>query len=245
MIACGCFLYKTMRQALIIEDDEDIAALVAIHLRDMNFHVETEGNGRLGLEKAMQQSFDLIVLDLMLPELDGFAICSGLRNNDNTTPIVMLTARTDEADKIKGLEYGADIYATKPFNVVEFTSMLKAFFRRIDISRSETVQDRRQIITFADLVINVTNKSVTVRDKRIDLTSKEFDLLLQLASNPGRIYSREELLNLVWGYEYYAYAHTVNSHINRLRAKIEPDVTHPAFILTSWGSGYRFTDTLS
>ncbi len=242
----AALFHKTniLKQALIIEDDEDIAGLVAIHLRDMDFHVEAEPNGRIGLEKALEKSFDLIVLDLMLPEMDGFSICNSLRKNNNTAPVVMLTARTDESDKIKGLEYGADIYSTKPFNVVEFKSMLKAFFRRIEMCRNETMPDKCQIIRAADMMINVTNKSVTIGSNRVDLTNKEFDLLLQLASNPGRSYSREELLSLVWGYEYLAYAHTVNSHINRLRAKIEPDITRPVFILTSWGTGYRFTDSL-
>ncbi|MEP6747020.1 MAG: response regulator transcription factor [Bacteroidota bacterium] len=233
------------KEALVIEDDEDIAALVAIHLRDMDFGVVTESNGQAGYERALEKPFDLIVLDLMLPGMDGFSICSALRKNNNNTPVVMLTARTEEADKIRGLEYGADIYSTKPFNVVEFKSMLNAFFRRIEICRNESAAPKSRIIQVADMLINLTNKSVSIGSKRVDLTSKEFDLLLLLASNPGRSYSREELLSLVWGYEYQAYAHTVNSHINRLRAKIEPDIAHPEFILTSWGTGYRFTDILS
>ncbi|MEO6315743.1 MAG: response regulator transcription factor [Chitinophagaceae bacterium] len=232
------------KRALVIEDDEDIAGLVAIHLRDMDFTVETEHNGRIGYEKAIEKPFDLIVLDLMLPEMDGFSICSTLRKNNNNTPVMMLTARIEETDKIKGLEFGADIYSTKPFNVVEFKSMLMAFFRRIDIYRNETAPDKNQIIRAGNMVIHITNKSVSVGPARIDLTSKEFDLLLQLAANPGRSYSREELLSLVWGYDFQAYAHTVNTHINRLRSKIEPDINHPVFILTSWGTGYRFTDSL-
>ena len=243
--SAGFHKKKMPKEALIIEDDEDIAALVAIHLRDMDFTVETAHNGKAGFERALEKPFDLLVLDLVLPDMDGFSICDRLRKNNNNTPVVMLTARTDETDKIKGLEYGADIYTTKPFNVVEFTSMLKAFFRRIEISRNETTASKYQTIKVADMVINVTNKSVVIGQHRVELTSKEFDLLLLLASSPGRSYSREELLSLVWGYDYQAYAHTVNSHINRLRAKIEPDITHPVFILTSWGTGYRFTDAMS
>ncbi len=230
------------KQALIIEDDEDIAELVAIHLRDMGFTVVIAQNGRIGYEIASQELFDLVVLDLMLPEMDGFSICKAMRENNNTTPVVMLTARTEEGDKIAGLEFGADIYATKPFNVVEFTTMLKAFFRRLDISRKEAAPDAKQVISAGNLEINIINKTVFIQSKRIELTNKEFDLLLQLASNPGRNYSREELLRLVWGYEYQAYAHTVNSHINRLRSKVESDINHPVYILTSWGTGYRFTD---
>ena len=230
------------KHALVIEDDEDIAGLVAIHLRDMNFAVEIEHNGKTGFERAGQQGLDLIVLDLMLPEMDGFTICNRLRKNNNNTPIMMLTAKTEETDKIQGLDYGADIYSTKPFNIIEFKSTLMAFFRRIDICRHETLADKNQIIKAAEMVIHVTNKSVTIGPKRIDLTSKEFDLLLQLASNPGRSYSREELLSLVWGYDFQAYSHTVNTHINRLRSKIEPDINSPLFILTTWGKGYRFAD---
>lgn len=154
----------------------------------------------------------------------------------------MLTARTEEIDKIRGLEYGADMYATKPFNIVEFKAMLKALFRRIGISRSESGNIRSEVIHAYNMIINLTKRSVHIDERRIDLTAKEFDLLAQLAAHPGRSYSREQLLSLIWGYEYQAYAHTVNSHINRLRSKIEPDITHPQFILTSWGVGYRFAD---
>ncbi len=233
-----------MRDVLIIEDDEDIADLIAIHLSDMDCQVTKLDNGRVGYEKAMQKTYDLIVLDIMLPEMDGLEICSRLRKEKNTTPIVMLTAKTEEIDKITGLEYGADLYATKPFNIVQFKAMLKALFRRIDISRSETVTQPIEVIQIDDISINVIKKCVHKNRIRIDLTPKEFDLLVLLATHPGHSYSREQLLSLIWGYEYQAYEHTVNSHINRLRAKIETDVANPKFILTSWGIGYRFADTL-
>lgn len=233
-----------VKEVLIIEDDEDIADLVAIHLRDMDCNVTKIVNGRIGYQKAKDKAYDLIVLDIMLPEMDGLEICSRLRREKNTSPIVMLTSKSEEMDKIMGLEYGADMYATKPFNIIEFKAMLKALFRRIDISRGETNAEQCEVINADNLAINITKRSVHINENRIELTPKEFDLLALLAAHPGRSYSREQLLSLIWGYEYSAYEHTVNSHINRLRAKIEPDVANPKFVLTSWGVGYRFTDKI-
>ncbi len=236
--------YPFVKEVLIIEDDGDIANLVAIHLRDMDCNVSIAANGRVGYERAKEKSYDLIVLDIMLPEMDGLEICSRLRSEKNTAPIVMLTSKGENMDKIMGLEYGADMYATKPFNIVEFKTMLKALFRRIEISRSETYAEQCEVISAGNMTINITKKCVHIHDQRIDLTSKEFDLLALLAAHPGHSYSREQLLSLIWGYEYQAYEHTVNSHINRLRAKIEPDVANPRFVLTSWGVGYRFAEGL-
>ncbi len=233
-----------MKEVLIIEDDGDIADLLAIHLRDMDCNVSKSANGREGYEKARDKTYDMIVLDIMLPEMDGLEICSRLRKEKNTAPIVMLTSKAEEMDKILGLEYGADMYATKPFNIVGFKAMLKALFRRIDISRSETSAEKCEMISVDSMTINITKRCVHINDQRIDLTPKEFELLALLAAHPGHIYSREQLLSLIWGYEYHAYEHTVNSHINRLRAKIEPDITNPKYILTSWGAGYRFADKI-
>ena len=233
-----------MKEVLIIEDDSDIADLVAIHLRDMDCNVSKAANGREGYEMAKNKSYDLIVLDIMLPEMDGLEICSRLRKEKQTAPIVMLTSKAENIDKIMGLEYGADLYATKPFNIVEFKAMLKALFRRIDISRGEKNAQQCEVISVDNMTINLTKRCVHIHDQRIDLTLKEFELLALLASHPGHSYSREQLLSLIWGYEYQAYEHTVNSHINRLRAKIEPDVANPKFILTSWGIGYRFAEKL-
>lgn len=234
-----------MKEVLIIEDDDDIADLVAIHLRDMDCNVTKTANGREGYEKAKDKSYDLIVLDIMLPEMDGLEICSRLRKEKNTAPIVMLTSKAENIDKITGLEYGADLYATKPFNIVEFKAMLKALFRRIDISRGEKNAQLCEVINVDNMTINITKRCVYIDGKRVELTHKEFELLALLAAHPGHSYSREQLLSLIWGYEYQAYEHTVNSHINRLRAKIEPDVANPKFILTSWGVGYRFAEKLA
>lgn len=233
-----------MKEVLIIEDDVDIADLIAIHLRDLDCNISLTVNGRDGYERAKEKMYDLIVLDIMLPEMDGLEICRRLRKEKNTSPIVMLTSKSEEMDKIIGLEYGADLYATKPFNIIEFKAMLKALFRRIDISRSETNAGQCEMIIAGNLTINITKRSVFINEQRIELTPKEFDLLALLAAHPGHSYSRDQLLSLVWGYEYHAYEHTVNSHINRLRAKIEPDIANPKFVLTSWGVGYRFADKI-
>lgn len=232
-----------MKRALIIEDDTDIAGLVELHLRDMHFETETEGNGKRGYERALEQEVDLIVLDIMLPEMDGIEICTRLRGRQVQTPIVMLTAKSDEMDKVLGLESGADVYISKPFSIVELKSRVKALFRRIEIERHEDAKENdRHHFRYGDLEINVKNRSVHLRKSRVELTPKEFDLLALLAAHPGRSYSREELLRKVWGYEYNGYEHTVNSHINRLRSKIEADMSAPRYILTTWGIGYRFSE---
>lgn len=228
---------------LIIEDDADIADLIAIHLGDMGCHTVQINNGREGYEKAAGNAYDLIILDIMLPGMNGLDICSRLRRDKNTTPIVILTSKSEDMDKITGLEYGADMYATKPFNIIEFKTMVKALFRRIDISRNESAPESCDVITSGKMIINIIKRSVHVGGKRIDLTQKEFDLLALLAAHPGKIYSRDQLLSIIWGYEYQAYSHTVNSHINRLRMKIEEDAANPKYVLTSWGVGYRFADS--
>lgn len=234
--------HSIAKEVLIIEDDGDIADLVAIHLNDMDCNVIKTANGLSGYEKAKDKTYDLIVLDLMLPGMNGLEICSRLRREKNTSPIVMLTSKSEDMEKIIGLEYGADMYVTKPFNIIEFKAMLKALFRRIDIARSETNPEQCEMISAGNLTINFTKRCVYIDEQRIELTPKEFDLLALLAAHPGHSYSRDQLLSLIWGYEYHAYEHTVNSHINRLRAKIEPDVANPTYVLTSWGVGYRFAD---
>ena len=179
----------------------------------------------------------------MLPEMDGIEICKRLRADKIFTPILMLTARSEEIDKIIGLETGADDYLTKPFSIREFIARVKAMLRRTEmVNLDKEVVD--EIFAYGDLKIDPTKRKVQIKDVKIDLTPKEFDLLYLFMSNPGKSYTRENLLNLVWGYEFSGYEHTVNSHINRLRTKIEPDITNPIYILTTWGIGYRFTDEL-
>ncbi len=232
-----------MKQVLIIEDDLSIVELVTIHLKDIYCELTKSHKGLEGLNLANDHKYDLIILDVMLPEIDGIEICKRLRANKIFTPILMLTARSEEIDKIIGLETGADDYLTKPFSIREFIARVKAILRR-----SEMVNSNQEIINevyiHGNLKIDPIKRKVQQDEKKIDLTPKEFDLLYLFMSNPGKSYTRENLLNLVWGYEFSGYEHTVNSHINRLRTKIEPDITNPIYILTTWGIGYRFTDEM-
>lgn len=232
-----------MKKVLIVEDDKNILELLEIHLKDLYCEVSMEENGRKGYEKALSESFDLIILDLNLPEKDGLDICRDLRANKIKTPIMMLTARTEEIDKILGLESGADDYLTKPFSVREFIARVKAIFRRMEMSSTSADEENEQL-EFAGLEIDKAKRKVIKSGERLDLTPKEFDLLYLLASNPGKSYTRERLLSIVWGYEFNGYEHTVNSHVNRLRAKIEEDLNNPKYILTTWGIGYRFNDEI-
>ena len=231
-----------MKTVLLIEDGVHINQLLEMHLRDMGCHMEMATNGRVGYEKALSDSFDLLVLDVMLPEKDGFEICRDLRAREIRTPILMLTARSEEVDKIIGLETGADDYLTKPFSVREFLARVKAIFRRMELNKQEDAP--KSFLRFPSLTIDQEKRKVLVDNKRVELTPKEFDLLALLAEKPGKSYSRDRLLRLIWGYEFEGYEHTVNSHINRLRAKIEPDISQPTYILTTWGVGYRFNDEL-
>jgi len=230
-----------IKTVLVIEDDPDIVDLLTIHLKDLDCKVQSSVMGKRGMELAQNSQFDLIILDLMLPDMDGMDICRQIRAQKNYTPILMLTAKSEDIDKILGLESGADDYLTKPFNVREFISRVKAIFRRIDMIKEEREPVTNKI-AFKGLSINVEMRKVIRDGVKITLTPKEFDLLVLLATHPGRSYSREELLNQVWGYEFLGYEHTVNSHINRLRSKVEKDLNNPEYILTTWGVGYRFND---
>lgn len=237
---------SNMKKVLVVEDDRDIVDLLSIHLKDMDCELDKAYEGNVGLDMALAGEYDLIILDVMLPGKDGLEICRQLRSNSIVTPILMLTAKAEEIDKILGLEFGADDYMTKPFSVREFVARVKAIFRRTEMSSTtKNSEDKNSLVmTFGDLVIDMDKRKVTVQDKRMDLSPKEFDLLSLLASKPGKSYSRTQILNLVWGYDFEGYEHTVNSHINRLRGKIEPDIQKPTYILTSWGIGYRFNEDL-
>ncbi len=226
---------------LVVEDDRKIVDLLAIHLNDLGFVVDKAYTGSCGLEKALSKTYRLIILDLMLPEIDGLEICKRIRSENKYTPILMLTARSEEIDKVLGLEIGADDYITKPFGIREFIARVKVILRRIELEKEKNAHDENQvIIESGPLTIDIERHKVIVDGNSIELTAKEFDLLVLFARHPGRIYSREKLLELVWGYNYDGYEHTVNSHINRLRNKIEKDPTNPIFIKTLWGVGYRF-----
>lgn len=235
-----------MHNVLIIEDDANIVELLTIHLKDLNCGITTAGNGTEGLKLAVGQRFDLIILDLMLPGMNGIEVCRKIRQTDRQSPILILTAKSEEIDKVIGLETGADDYLTKPFSVREFIARVKVIFRRTE-ENYQTYQGLETlpgIVRFSGLEIDLYKRKVMLNDARIDLSPKEFDLIALLAANPGKSYTRKRLLNLVWGYDFEGYEHTVNSHINRLRGKIEEDISNPRFILTTWGIGYRFNEEL-
>ena len=232
-----------MKKILMIEDDISIVELVEIHLKDIYCELTKAHVGNEGLLLATKNKYDMIILDVMLPGMDGIEICKRLRANKIFTPILMLTARSEEIDKIIGLEVGADDYLTKPFSIREFIARIKAMLRRSEIEKIEK-EIKEEIFKCDQLTIDTLKRKVTLEGNKVDLTPKEFDLLYLFMSNPGKSYSRENLLNLVWGYDFSGYEHTVNSHINRLRTKIETNLATPKYILTSWGVGYRFTDEI-
>ncbi len=229
------------RTILIIEDNKDLVHLLEMHLRDLHYDVEIAGDGIAGIAKAEGKRYDLIILDLMLPGLDGIELCRRIRSKEFYVPILMLTSKSSEVDRVLGLEIGADDYVTKPFSIPELLARIKAIFRRV-----EKLEQNRgavsDIIRAERLVVDPGKRSVTLHGRPVDLTAKEFDLLLHFMEHPGRVYTRSQLLDMVWGYGHEGYEHTVNSHINRLRAKIEEDPAKPTLILTVWGVGYKFAE---
>ena len=229
------------KHILVVEDDLDIGRLLGMHLTDLAYVVEIAKTGVEGLQYVLSKRYDLIILDVMLPGIDGLEICRQIRSLPSYTPILMLTAKSSEIDRVLGLEVGADDYLTKPFSVRELLARVKALFRRSEAFRDKT-QDLQKTIRAEGLYIDVEKRKVTVGGSPRDLTAKEFDLLLQFALHPGRVYTRTQLLDAVWGYGHDGYEHTVNSHINRLRGKIEKDSANPHFILTVWGVGYKFCE---
>jgi two-component system, OmpR family, alkaline phosphatase synthesis response regulator PhoP len=228
---------------LIVEDDVNIAELIAIHLRDLPAITTTKHNGWQGLDEALTGKYDLVVLDLMLPGVNGLEICRQVRKKLPQLPILMLTAKSEEQDKIIGLETGADDYLTKPFSTGELTARVKAIMRRTQ-AQAKTLEKKLIRIQRGDLSIDLENHSVMRGSKRLDITAKEFELLHLFMQNPGRSFSRQQILDEVWGEQFEGLEHTVNSHINRLRAKIEEDAAAPKYILTAWGVGYMFNDDI-
>jgi two-component system, OmpR family, alkaline phosphatase synthesis response regulator PhoP len=228
---------------LIVEDDVNIAELIAIHLRDLPAITNTKNNGWQGLDEALTGKYDLVILDLMLPGVNGLEICRQVRKKLPQLPILMLTAKSEEQDKILGLETGADDYLTKPFSTGELTARVKAIIRRTQV-QAKTLEKKLIRIQRGDLSIDLENHAVMRGSKRLDITAKEFELLHLFMQNPGRSFSRQQILDEVWGEQFEGLEHTVNSHINRLRAKIEEDAAAPKYILTAWGVGYMFNDDI-
>lgn len=231
------------RKILLIEDDEDIAHLVDLHLSDTGYEVTLAHDGHVGLDQALSKPYDLIILSLVLPDADGLEICRRVRAAPVYTPMVMLSSRSSELDRVLGLETGADDYLTKPFGIPELLARIKALFRRIEAVKAEASQKPKRRIQKGDLVLDADERKVTLQGNALRLTAKEFDLLFHFVNHPGRVYTRLELLNLVWGYRHAGYEHAVNSHINRLRTKVEKDPAKPRYILTVRGVGYKLSDT--
>jgi DNA-binding response OmpR family regulator len=229
------------RSILVVEDDRDIANLVRLHLQDSGYTVDLAYDGRTGLARADAKPYDLLILDLMLPGLEGLEVCRQLRARPRYMPILMLTAKSSELDRVLGLEMGADDYLTKPFSIRELLARVKAILRRSEVLASQAAEGSATVEA-GDLFIDMDKRMVTVKSKTVELTPREFDLLAYFARHPGRVYSRAQLLNQVWGYGHEGYEHTVNTHINRLRTKIEEDPARPRYILTVWGVGYKFSE---
>ncbi|GAB4373854.1 MAG: response regulator transcription factor [Calditrichia bacterium] len=231
------------KKVLIIEDDPHICDLVEIHLKDLNYDLDRAGDGESGIQMYEANDYALVILDLMLPVMDGLEVCRRIRSFKRYTPILMLTAKSEEFDRVLGLEMGADDYLTKPFSIRELVARIKAIFRRIEAEQQRSSrQEEDKILQFGELQIDLEKRKVNLAGQVIELTAKEFDLLALFSKNPGRTYTRHELLDRVWGYQFDGYDHTVNSHINRLRGKIETDPAEPRFIKTVWGVGYRFAE---
>ena len=240
----GTELRTMARHVLLVEDDREIAELVELHLRDIHCVANIAGSGQEALARLAQHRYDLMILDLMLPDLDGLTICQRLRTGGDYLPILMLTAKSSELDRVLGLELGADDYLVKPFSFPELLARVKALLRRAEAlsGLAGAVPDDARIAR-GPLVIEVSKRRALLAGRELALTAKEFDLLLHFARQPGRVFSRGQLLDQVWGYGHEGYEHTVNSHINRLRAKLEPNPAEPRYLLTVWGVGYKFTES--
>jgi len=218
-----------------------------MHLADLGCTVTIASDGNRGYTYVLNHQYDLVILDVMMPGMDGFELCKKIRGRENYTPVLMLTARSSELDRVLGLELGADDYLTKPFSIRELLARVKAIFRRVESlsehgNKIETEQSTPK--KFGDMLIDARKHQVTLNGKEIELTAREFDLLWHFAQHPGQVFTRTQLLDNVWGYGHDGYEHTVNSHINRLRAKIEDDPANPHYVLTVWGVGYKFNDKL-
>jgi two-component system, OmpR family, alkaline phosphatase synthesis response regulator PhoP len=226
---------------LVIEDDEKILEAISEYFSRAGYNVQTAQDGLSGVQSALNDRPDAVVLDLMLPKMDGLAVCRELREKAAYVPILMLTAKDDVVDKVLGLEMGADDYITKPFSLRELEARIKSVMRRLRAaSRTEASEDAP--IVRGRLRIDPAKREVTVGDRLVELTPKEFELLRLFASNPGRVFPRKYLLEKIWDYSYEGYDRTIDSHINRLRAKIEDNPENPQMVLTVWGIGYKFSD---
>lgn len=228
-----------MQKKLLVVDDEPVLLKgLKYTLEQENYEVDTAVDGQEAFEKAISNDYSLVILDLMLPKMNGLEVCEKIREH-SMVPIIILTAKGEDASKVLGLEYGADDYLTKPFNVLELKARIRAIFRRVNV---ETSKNHSNIIETSGFTINTLGRKIEINGTSIALTAKEFDLLLLLITNKDKIYSREELLETIWGYEYFGDVRTVDVHIRRLREKIEDNSSEPRYIMTKWGVGYYFKD---
>ena len=232
----------TTSYILVVEDNRDMAKLVELHFTNEGWQVDLAFDGKAGLRKARSGRYNLIILDVMLPHMDGMDLLKTLRTDKVQTPVILLTSRSSEIDRVLGLELGADDYVTKPFSIRELVARAKALFRRIDTIKHQDINQDLTDILVKELRLIPEKRRVLKKDKIVELTAKEYDLLYHFARHPGKVFSRSQLLDLVWGYGHDGYGHVVNSNINRLRSKIESDPAHPEYILTVWGIGYKFRD---
>lgn len=225
------------KKVLVVDDEKLIVKGIRFSLEQDGMEVDCAYDGEEALKLATENTYDIILLDVMLPKKDGFEVCRQIREYSDV-PVIMLTAKGDDMDKILGLEYGADDYITKPFNILEIKARIKAIMRRTGKKKEETEDNK--ILIKGDMKIDCESRRVVIGEKEINLTAKEFDLLELLATHPGKVYSRESLLNIVWGYEYPGDVRTVDVHIRRLREKIETHPSDPKYVYTKWGVGYYF-----
>lgn len=224
------------KRILLIEDDLDISSLLSVHLQDDGAEVAQVTDGLEGLHRALHEPWDLLILDLTLPGMDGIGIATELKRRLPTLPIIIITARSSESERIHGLDAGADDYVSKPFSMLELVARVRAVIRRSETKMSPT---HLGVLRAGDIDLDAETHCAYIADKRIELTVREFGLLAEFVRQPGKVFSRAELLSRVWGSTYEGYRHTVNTHINRLRGKLEPDPSQPTHIITVWGVGYK------
>ena len=225
------------QRVLVVDDEKLIVKGIRFSLEQEGMEVDCAYDGEEAVQKAKENEYDIILLDVMLPKLDGFEVCQQIREF-SSVPVIMLTAKGDDMDKILGLEYGADDYITKPFNILEVKARIKAIIRRTKKKAPE--KENRKVVEKGDLHLDCDSRRLNIGGKEITLTAKEFDLLELMALNPNKVYSRDHLLNAVWGYDYPGDVRTVDVHIRRLREKIEANPSEPKYVHTKWGVGYYF-----
>jgi len=241
-----CYVFRPMnieKKILIIEDDVEIANLIEMHLKDQNWQVEKAASGELGYGLALSGEYDLVVLDLMLPELDGLEICRRLRQEREYTPILMLTSRADELDRVLGLELGADDYLTKPFSIRELIARIRAIFRRLEISAENNADNGvREVLEFADLRLDLPKRKVTLSGEKVDLTAKEYDLLELFMRHPNQVLTRDQIYDRIWGYDFGGESNIIEVYIRYLRSKLEANA-EPRLLHTVRGVGYALRES--